>query len=61
MTRSKLHPPEAGPAALSGPRPPALSPVQKLAASRAMIAQGLREPVSLILLKRWLKATQAGG
>ena len=51
------HTPLPAPHAKARPKP--LTPLENLALTRALMAQGLREPVSLMLLKRLWNLSKA--
>ena len=54
------HPsPLPAPGPIPKPIPRPLTPLETLALSRALMAQGLREPVSLMLLKRLWNLSKA--
>jgi hypothetical protein len=57
MKNLTVHHPSPLPA--PGPMPRPLTPLETLALSRALMAQGLREPVSLMLLKRLWNLSKA--
>jgi hypothetical protein len=57
MKNLTVHHPSPLPAPQLIPKP--LTPLETLALSRALMAQGLREPVSLMLLKRLWNLSKA--
>lgn len=59
MKNLTAHHPSPLPAPVPTPRPRPLTPLETLTLSRALMAQGLREPVSLMLLKRLWSLSKA--